>query len=111
MDFLALSPRSVLWKAFSALLLILSIYVSAYLILVEREPYYGNISNIGRALDAYLRRTGQAPQSTAPIPPDSYLPKYAIAGRRIELFFAPAHELDRLVRPWYWPGSSRRHHC
>jgi hypothetical protein len=76
-----------------ALLVAVTMYFGLYLTFAERSPkYFGN----------RLRQIGATQE-----PPDTYFPSYSGAGDWAENFFAPAHWVDRCLRPGYWPPYDR----
>jgi hypothetical protein len=121
------SRRGIVRIGVAALLIAASAYFSAYLVLVRRVPvnYGGNklrqiTLSVGawRAAQAskeYLATPG-APQlieyQQPPVDdaPDSYRPAYRIEGSNVETFFSPAHWIDSILRPNFWPPYDRQRH-
>ena len=77
-------------------------YVSAYLMLVERQPvFYGNrLVQFPFILDTDGTWTVG---DRIPPTPDAYRAAYRIKKDWIELLFKPVHRLDATLRSSYWP--------
>jgi hypothetical protein len=90
---------------FASLLLLLVAYASAYLALVERKPYVGggNVRRLPAAVSFVEQRGQPISQKRLPLFVDGYSAAYALPWPAIATFFAPAHAIDRIVRPSFWP--------
>ena len=99
---------------FASVLLPLLVYVSAYLALVKREPYYGgsNLRGIVFEFSHFDRDSRKLPVAQLQrIPPNGYRAKYLVPGQAVSAIFAPAHQVDRILRPSYWPRIKYRDGC
>ena len=87
-------------------------YLSAYLALVQREPvYYGNRLKQLALPIVGAGSTSQIAAAAVVDPPDAYRVKYRLKHEWIGVVFAPAHWLDRTIRPGYWPEVDLRRVC
>lgn len=81
-----------------------TVYSFAYLFLVYREPiHYGNVLMQFRLV---VDESGNyvASGSKPSRPPDGYCAVYCLEMEGwVSNLFAPAHWLDRKIRPEYWP--------
>ena len=100
------ASRSPLLKLLGMVLVASVFYFLAYLALAQREPVYK--SNKLRQMRLVMMNDfgNRNPIEVKPSdPPDGYLLKYRLRADWVTWMFAPAHRLDRLIRPQHWPVS------
>lgn len=89
-----LSMKHIPWKetvwAAAFVVLVVAIYAGAYLAMVERD-----VAVISRP---FLSASGSPPSPT----PGGVVPRYRVGSDVLAWLFAPAHGLDRRLRPFYW---------